>query len=369
MAQILEILDRKQDYGPTRLDYFTLRDGDEIASEIVIQRDHITPYCLDHTSQRLIFADLPDDVDLSTAPFIYLTQLEQARRLIAVPYSELADLADQVYAPEKLILIHSTGRAGTTLMNQILNEIEGVKSFSEPDIFLNLLPITHHAENRLDYLDLLKHCVKLFTYPYADQTVALKFRGQCIDIADLLHQVVPDAYNLFMYRDLISWTNSWWTLAQKNNRKLTANIEDMRDGLVNFVGHADDLDYLVADDETEIDIYVGMVSRWLYHIERYYRAVEQGIPFFTMRYSDLNTHREVMLKKLFDFLDLPQSQLQSALQGFEKDSQAGTWLTSEGQKSAQQQLTAHQITIIEQLLTKYPRLVKPDELLPNTVLP
>jgi len=369
MAQILNIIDRKDELGPSRLEHFELREGGNISSEIVIQHDHITPYCIDAPSRRLIFADLPPDIDLTDVPFVYVAQHDHATRLIAVPFDDLADLANQVTAPQKLILIYSTGRAGSTLMSQILNQVEGVRSFSEPDMFLNLVPIAYHADDRLEVDDLLQHCVKLFTYPYADQTVAIKFRAECIDIADLFHHAFPDSRNLFMYRDAIQWASSWYRINIKRGKLTRRTVEQARTGTTLFTGRSRHFDQFIPDDAETIDFALGTMGRYIFYLEAYFRHVEQDVPFFALRYQDLNTHREVMLHKLFDYLELPDDELNSALQGFERDSQAGTILGREHDTGNRQSLPDAQIQRIRDLLEEHPLHLTPDTILPHTALP
>src|SRR3712207_1953955 len=65
---------------------FSVSDGDSVNSDIVRDSSNISLYCLDDAARRAIFVELPPDVDLATASFVYQTQYEQALRLIAVPY-------------------------------------------------------------------------------------------------------------------------------------------------------------------------------------------------------------------------------------------------------------------------------------------
>src|SRR6201986_4162310 len=72
---------------------FTVSAGESVDEEIVLQNPSISLYCLDDASQQAIFVELPPDVDLSLAPFVYQTQHEQAQRLITVPYGDFHALA------------------------------------------------------------------------------------------------------------------------------------------------------------------------------------------------------------------------------------------------------------------------------------
>jgi hypothetical protein len=53
----------------------------------------------------------------------------------AVPYPELNTLVRAAPEPERLILIVNIGRCGSTLRSKALNLVEGVTSYSEPDVY------------------------------------------------------------------------------------------------------------------------------------------------------------------------------------------------------------------------------------------
>ena len=76
------------------------------------------------------------------APFYFIAQYEAAQRLIAVPYATLHALAGEVELdPQHIILFYSTGRCGSTLVSHVLNQTPTVVSFSEPDVFTQLVKL------------------------------------------------------------------------------------------------------------------------------------------------------------------------------------------------------------------------------------
>src|SRR5690349_11193136 len=72
---------------------FTVTAGMSVDADIVRANPHISLYCLDDASKRAIFVELPPGVDLASAAFVYQTQYEQAKRLIAIPYDSFIRLA------------------------------------------------------------------------------------------------------------------------------------------------------------------------------------------------------------------------------------------------------------------------------------
>lgn len=367
MAHILDILSYNAGfYHLSSLDRFTTRDGGEIASEVVIQHDHIVPYCLDDVGQRLIFVDLPPELDLTEVTFVWFEQKQYARRLIAVPYAELADLTAQLPQPKKLILIHNTTRSGSTLLHQIFNEVEGIASFSEPDLFLNLVRSAYEAPDRRDTIDLIRQCFMLFSYPYADQMVSIKFRSQCIELADIFYEIFPTAAQLFLYRNALDWSASWQKLYIQDGAT-EENVADFKELRRQYSGRSDYMDTMLLDDAPTVLSFMAMLSVWAFCMDAYCTMHEREVPFFALRYEDLNAQRETMLTKLFDYVGLPQAQLMQAMRGFERDSQAGTEYSSRRGKKVT--LTATQKQMIHTALAQHPRQFSPDVILPNTTRP
>lgn len=61
---------------------FSVSEDEVVPAGIVLSHPNISLYCLDEATQRAIFVELPPDVDLALAPFVYQMQFEQALRLV-----------------------------------------------------------------------------------------------------------------------------------------------------------------------------------------------------------------------------------------------------------------------------------------------
>src|SRR6266487_4516820 len=72
----------------------TYRERTPISSVSRVRKSYV--YCLDHPNQQAIFVETPPTVDLLQASFYFLTQYEQAQRLIAVPYTTLRELVSEL---------------------------------------------------------------------------------------------------------------------------------------------------------------------------------------------------------------------------------------------------------------------------------
>ncbi|HEY0605799.1 MAG TPA: hypothetical protein VGD58_22940, partial [Herpetosiphonaceae bacterium] len=184
---------------------FRYREGSAVDARVVIEQPNISLYCLDHDHRRAIFVETPPAHDPLHAPFYFQAQYETAWRLIAVPYSTLHELASQSQIdPARIILIYSTGRCGSTLVSRVFDAIADVASFSEPDVFSQLLIL--HSSGQADdpeIITLLHDCLNVMcahTRLAGKQHWAFKFRSYVTSLGDLLHEAMPEARVVFLYR-------------------------------------------------------------------------------------------------------------------------------------------------------------------------
>ncbi len=207
-ARVLNIVDKVKPFpsSNTAPENFVLSDGESVPPQIVVDNPNLSLYCLDDERKEALFVETPPEVDLSQAPFYYVTQYEHALRLIALSYDRFHQIADDIPL-SRLIVIHSTGRCGSTLISQAFNTVEGVRSLSEPDIYTQIHLMRYLDRSRDDdYARLLASSTKF--YCLNTPVLALKFRAMCIFVGDLLYRAFPDATNLFLYRNAETWVRS-----------------------------------------------------------------------------------------------------------------------------------------------------------------
>ncbi len=206
-ATVLEIVDKvkARSVAQTALDNFVVRDG-ELVDLSILDQPNVSLYCLDDEAQRAIFVETPPGVDLDDAPFYYVSQYEQAQRLIAVPIADFHRVADSLPIGD-VIFIHSTGRCGSTLISQALATVAGVRSLSEPDIYTQIHTLRFADRGSDEHYQRLLASATRF-YASRSPTTAIKFRAMCISVGDLLCAAFPDAKNLFLYRNAEAWARS-----------------------------------------------------------------------------------------------------------------------------------------------------------------
>jgi hypothetical protein len=193
---------------------FQVHAGQQLDPRIILEQPNVSLYCLDHSGQQAIFVETLPDVDLLQAPFYFIAQYDAAQRLIAVPYDTLHALACEVELdPQRIILFYSTGRCGSTLLSHVMNLNRSIVSFSEPDIFTQLVMLrTAGWDSHEEVASLLWDAVMVMSANAHEQGFeyyAFKFRSYVLSVSDLLYQTMPKAKILFMYRNALTWAYSF----------------------------------------------------------------------------------------------------------------------------------------------------------------
>lgn len=310
-----------------RVGDFKLGAPQTVRAELVVDEPGWSLYCLDHDARTALFVEIPPGVDLAAAAFTYLRQYEVAERALLVPFDALAGLAVQIPPPPRVAFIFSIGRCGTTLASHILTRA-GAWCLSEPDVYFSL------SMNRARYghdemRGLIDACTRLLYRPPAGravETFGIKFRCQCLADAAHFHAAFPDAAFVFMYRDALSWGNSFFRFMQKQG--FPSLLEgDKRQRAWNILSSGADPSYIVPYVDLSAEkVPAEMIQAvaWAFNMETYLKLLDAGVPFLATRYNDLNGNREATTAALLAHCGLPMSALPAGLAVFDRDSQEDT---------------------------------------------
>lgn len=363
-TRLFKILDRARHSSAAlaNVNHFTLDDGQPVSAALLIEEPEWTPYCLDDENRRVLFVYTPAHVDLSQAPFVYSAQFEQAQRALAVPYTALDAVTATLKAPDTMIFVYSIGRCGSTLMSRILNQIDGMYSLSEPDIFTGLSYLRKTDPSRDEELTRILRACSLLLSRRGDgirpERVTLKFRSHAIGLADLMYAAFPNAHNIFMYRQALSWAQSVFRFLQRLSFANELSPVDAAGLWHRLTGEEAAYVEPYIDPQAETVSFSDLLApAWTSYFDRYMQQVERGVPFYPLRYEDLNDQREAPLQAMFDYCELPATGVQQAMRGFETDSQAGTDIARDVRAD---DLTPEQIERFLEVLSRHPRFNQPE---------
>ena len=118
---------------------FTLDGPVPSSLETIKGTPNISLYAFDLTERRAIFVETSPAVDLRVddLPFLYQRQRKHALPIHIVQLYRMA--ADVKRGPGQVVFLYSTGRCGSTLLEQILGKASSLVGLSEPDTFTQLI--------------------------------------------------------------------------------------------------------------------------------------------------------------------------------------------------------------------------------------
>ena len=369
-AQYLEIVQKHRQFTPllASLADFTCTAGDVADPEVVVTHPDISLYCLDEPQTRAIFVELPAGTDLRATPFVYQTQYERAHRLIAVPYDTFRALAHTLPPLERLIMIYSLGRSGSTLLSHLLNSVSGVVSLSEPDVATQVVALRRmpaYARDEAALRALLEGAVRFLFKPAtvgARSVGALKLRAQGLQALDLYQATFPGVTNLYLYRDALSFVASFTRIVRRLGGPESVPVAQAlaQGGQYNEQDFTPLAAYLDAGT-THLSIPQQFAVMWLAHLQTYLAQYATGLPVLAIRYDDLTAHPEAVAAAIMRYCGLPVPDAAHLHDIFARDAQAGTSLARDDAAQGNHlRLTAEEREAVVRIVRRHPVIASPD---------
>lgn len=357
-ARVLHIVDKvtPAEFFPAVPQNFVLAEGESVPAEIVLDDPDVSLYCLDDDNRQALFVQTTPGVDLQQSPFFYLAQYRHAQRVIAVPYDTLHRLAENLDDAGDLVLIYSVGRCGSTLISRALSAVDGVLSYSEPDVYTQIGMLRSRNRSREDeYLRLIRTCTRILRRDAS--TMALKFRAGGIHLGDLFHRLYPDARNIFIQRHAERWLESM-------NAGFTPNQPGPEAGPTYtrfLVAQAPLLKAFLRQHRRKPTLTESYTLNWLSVMEKYLALRRAGVPFLTVRYEDIQARPRATLLDLLDYCGLRIADFDRAYDTFSADSQEGTVLSvASRQQNPAPVLSAEDYRAARAVLAEHPVIRTPD---------
>ena len=319
-------------------------------------------YCIDPARRSALFVRTPPDLDLSSAPFLYQAQFTEATEVVSVPFGELHDLAAKAPVPsERLVLVQSTGRCGSTLVSHALASGEGVVALSEPDVYHQLHQLRDQADPEFEAL--LKTCTTLLCAPRPAASWAIKFRSFNIELAEPLLRCFPAAKTVFLYRGADSWARSV-TRAFGIFEPQSLESWHRFDELVPRVRSS--LDGPVLSPFPSPIEFMSWV--WATSMVRAATLQRQGLAMFITRYEDLSARPHEVLTALCEYCGVGTSP-ESLATVVARDSQSGTELSRARALEPGSELTVERLAAFRRRLAEIAPDLRPDQVLSGTYDP
>jgi hypothetical protein len=359
------IIDSKVKTSPfaiVSVDDFQVHTGQPLDPHIILEQANFSLYCIDHVNQRAIFVETSPEVDLLQAPFYFIAQYEAAQRLIAVPFETLHALAREVEIdPQQIILFYSTGRCGSTLFSQVMNLNPSVVSFSEPDVFSQLVMVRTAGQSGDDEIaSLLWDSVMVMSANAQQQGFryyAFKFRSYVLSVSDLLYRSMPKAKILFMYRNALTWAYSF-------SRAFGAPDDaSLYDRLVKY-----GFRFMIpsVNDHLKMHTHISWVEyvahMWVSTMQDTRWLQQQGVALASARFEDLKATPQAVIEPLLTHCGLPMPDPDLLAGVLARDSQAGTE-GAQDKKEPARRLTDADLTELDRVICELDPELAPDTIL------
>jgi hypothetical protein len=172
-----------------------------------------------------------------------------------------------------------------------------------------------------EYARLIRSCTRILGRDAA--TLAVKFRASGIHLADLFHQVFPEARSVFLYRHAERWLESM-------NAGFTMNLPGPRARSVFrrfLLASAPLLMPFIERHGRQPTLAEAYILNWLSVMDKYLSLRREGVPFLAVRYEEIKAEPKPTIVKLLTYCGLPVDDIEGAYDTFSTDSQEGTALS------------------------------------------
>lgn len=313
-------------------DFWVARQ-DVVDGQEIWDKTEYSLYCLDPKQHQVVFVEMPDRQSFSDYPFHFVAQRTEAKQVVTMSFDDFHDLVERQHQEScRLLMIHTVGRSGSTLLAQMMAQLDNCSSYSEPDYFTQLVELDCSAAERCRWL---RNCMSfLCRAAAADHLVAVKFRSFVMELAGDLRDTFPHARTLFLYRDAdayvrsamqafryegspLSWfeaIHSWRIL----HGVLRIGLRLNRSRLSRYVPKADDYSEREIIQRGPVGFLVLM---WLSVMRGYLQFHPQPTNDAAIRYEDFVRDSGPTIEKILRLAELPSSLLPLAVQACRSDSQ------------------------------------------------
>lgn len=347
---------------------FELRESGQIRAEEILSKTHITLYALDFEHREAVFVETSPEVDLSQAPFYYVSQYENALCVMTLSFEAMIQLTQSVIVDDrKLILIHSMGRSGSTLASKIFAQLPGVINMSEPDALTQLVAARFMQPDKQAELKLLLDAsVRLLCKTPAQTAWVIKGRSWVIELGDWLHELYPHSRNLYLYREAESWIKSNVNAFADETR---VTVDQLRQYEVEIRGWMQFFVPSIARyDSSQHLSATGLMSlMWLANMERYTKLHQTGVEMLAIPYASWKLDPSQTTLSMLDFCGSRPDNLTTLEETLAKDSQAGSTVSQDAVKNKTAGVQTFDLSEMNRHLQSHSFIHTADFELPNTL--
>ncbi|RUS79741.1 hypothetical protein EGW08_012514 [Elysia chlorotica] len=303
----------------------------------------VTLYCVTTTHAHLV--ETPTSVDVyssRTSPFMKRAQFKHAVRVMVVPLRHFYRLTASLGDPATGVAwITNSGRCGSTLLLQMLENIPGMRCLSEPDVTTNVALLSRAGHLDAAEVEMLSRAVVRYLCRAAPGVthVAVKVRYTCVTEVQLVQKLFPAFRHVYLYRDLGNVMTSFYKFIHRDLavcmlEKLINSASTLppvrtrvRAYLAGMIAWADCYDREELVQVLSSGTFMGYGTAIICsNLAVFKKDLETGVTkdVPTLHYDELIRQPRTVLTRLFQHLAIPTCHVDEALKALDADSQAGT---------------------------------------------
>eukprot|EP00049_Salpingoeca_infusionum_P022939 m.9630 g.9630 ORF g.9630 m.9630 type:complete len:484 (-) comp5476_c1_seq1:80-1531(-) len=314
-----------------------------VSDPLAILKDpNSSVYTYDQATQSVVVVmqQSTDEVEDSTATFVYQEQRTNARRVFLFGVTSFINTMKQLSEGqedqllEKVLVVHSTGRCGSTLLSKALGAAHLVRSLAEPDIYSAITLAMNHKNDKLDKdvgasilrfatvhlarrititsSAVIPNTANMETVVAEANIVAIKTRSWVMSIAHELAAALPESKTIFLYRDPMAVVDSFCAAFLNNPVTKFLRAWNLDTHLIMKAGWMQEFIDAVApiykeprfqvDALDQLGVVGNIAMLWISGMEQAYECLTDGTFDCSLRYKELVDYKEDMLNELFDQL-------------------------------------------------------------------
>lgn len=344
---------------------FAFDDAGPLDPREVLRDPTYTLYCFDFDGSRALFAQCPNQKAVDRAAFFYQAQAEKATAFATMPFSNFLDLAATIPEPRGgLVLVHSTGRCGSTLVSKVLASVRDVHSLSEPDEFTQIARLYAAGEASAEWCEqALAGSARWRCKPRLGppaHRVCLKTRSEVLVMADSLARLFPNAKHLFLYRDGIAWIKSVMQAFPHERDFFDADLNrELESAWARALPTM--RDYI--DPGSPLNPVQVRIFGWITCMEAYFKLAKSRVSLLPIRYEDLLARPTAACEDIFRFCEIADVDWDAVREVLSRDSQEGTSFGRAERGRNPYILSEEQIQYAREVIAARPLLQTPDVVL------
>jgi hypothetical protein len=370
IAAEFEIINKRRPdpVGSADIKDFELRECGQIDAGQILTNERISLYAFDFEAGQAVFVETAPPDQLSDAPFYYQAQYENTVRVMTLPIESMIGLAQSVPLDDsKLIFIHSMGRCGSTLAGRLLAQLPGVINMSEPDALTQLVIARFlQPDKQVEMKMLLNATVRLLCKTPVQTAWVIKGRSWVIELGDWLHELYPQAKNLYLYREAGSWIRSNLNAfvsdedrTPERERQLEIEVRGWMKFLVPSIARHDPDQHLTATGLTTL--------MWLDNMERYMNLHKAGMEMLAIPYSSWELDPLRTALSMLEYCGHRPDDLSATEETLSKDSQAGSAISQDRVKKKTTTSDIFDQAEMSRFLQNHPYIHTADFEVPNSL--